>query len=101
MTAGTANPAADGLHRCTVAVGNPHGLHMRPAAAFAQAAKGFAAAVTVRHGDKTADGRSPWELLLLVAGPGAELTVEASGVDAELALAKLSGLLLAAHEELG
>ena len=92
----TANP--DGPLRRTVAVANPHGLHMRPAAAFAQACKGFAAAVTVRHGEKTADGRSPWELLLLVAGPGAELVVEASGADADAALSRLCELLLAAEE---
>ena len=102
MTAGVANPtAADGPHRCTVAVANPHGLHMRPAAAFAEAAKRFVAVVTVRHGDKKADGKSPWELLLLVASPGAELTVEATGADAAAALGRLTELLLAASDEVG
>ena len=102
MTASGADGRAAGdRHRCTVAVANPHGLHMRPAAAFAQAAKGFVAAVTVWNGDKKADGKSPWELIMLVAGPGAELTVEAAGDDAELALARLKDLLLAASDEVG
>lgn len=101
MAAGAVNPADNGCHRCTVAVANPHGLHMRPAAAFAEAAKGFAAAVTVWHGDKKADGKSPWELLMLVAGPGAEVTVEARGADAEVALGKLVEVLQAATDEVG
>jgi phosphotransferase system HPr (HPr) family protein len=85
-----------------VAVANPHGLHMRPAAAFAETAKRFRAAVTVTHGDKTADGKSSWELIMLVAGPGAELTVEACGADdAAAALDTLKELLLAASDEAG
>jgi phosphotransferase system HPr (HPr) family protein len=74
---------------------------MRPAAAFAQAARAFHAAVTVYNGDKRADGKSPWELILLVAGPGAELVVEAAGDDADAALQRLSELLLAASDEAG
>jgi len=101
VTAGATRSTADGPHRCTVAVANPHGLHMRPAAAFAEAAKGFAAVVTVWHGEKKADGRSPWELIMLVAGPGAELTVEADGADAAAALGRLIELLQAASDEVG
>lgn len=102
MTAGVASGAtADGPHRCTVAVANPHGLHMRPAAAFAEAAKLFHATVTVWNGDKRADGKSPWELIMLVAGPGVELTVEAAGDDAAAALDRLKELLLAASDEVG
>ena len=101
MTAAPATPADDGPHRVTVPVANPHGLHMRPAAALAEAAKGFAAVVTVRHGEKTADGKSPWELLMLIAGPGAELVLEARGSDAAAALARLTELLLAASDEVG
>ena len=71
--------------RRRVTVSNPAGLHLRPAAAVARHAQAFAAAVTVRHGDRKADGKSPMALIMLIALPGAELTVEADGPDAESA----------------
>ena len=40
------------------AVAGAHGLHARPATAFVETAKGFDADVLVRHGTKTADGKS-------------------------------------------
>lgn len=82
--------------RRTVIVANPpDGLHMRPATAFAKLARGFRCTVGVRHGDKVADGRSPTDLLMLIALPGSEVEVVLEGEDADLALEPLIAILTA------
>lgn len=77
----------------TVRVVNPQGLHMRPSAAFVELAGRFQSAVTVHCNGRSVDGRSLWDMLLLAAEPGAELTLEADGPDAPQALDALSELL--------
>ncbi|WP_162658064.1 HPr family phosphocarrier protein [Tuwongella immobilis] len=79
--------------RQAVRVGNPQGLHMRPAAAFAQMARQFEASVTVWRHDRSVNGKSWLDLLLLTAEPGDELIVEVSGSDAAVALPALAELL--------
>lgn len=82
--------------RRTVIVANPpDGLHMRPAMAFAKLARGFRCAVTVRHGEKVADGRSPHELIMLIALPGSELELVLDGEDAAVAVDPLAAILTA------
>ena len=85
----------DGSHtlRRTVVVANPHGLHMRPATAFATFARKFTSRVQVCNGANRADGKSSLDLILLVALPGAELTLEVDGPDAAKALDSLAELL--------
>lgn len=78
----------------TVVVGHaPMGLHMRPAMAFAKMARTGTAKVVVRLGDKSADGQSPMELLMLFAPPGTELTLELEGEGAEDLMDKLAEIL--------
>jgi phosphotransferase system HPr (HPr) family protein len=76
-----------------VVVANPQGLHMRPAAAFTKRAQQFQSRVTVRLGDRSVDGKSIFDVLLLAAEPGAQLVLEVSGSDAAAALATLGDLL--------
>lgn len=83
----------NGPIRRAVTVANPLGLHMRPATAFAQAARRYAAAVTVYNGDRKADGKSSLDLILLVALPGADLVLEVDGDDAPDAVDALADLL--------
>jgi phosphotransferase system HPr (HPr) family protein len=86
--------------RKTVIVANPpDGLHMRPATAFAKLARGFRCTITVRNGEKAADGRSPHELLMLLAPPGTELVVELAGEDAETAVEPLIAILTALEDD--
>ncbi len=77
--------------RLTVA--HPAGLHARPAALFVQTARHFRCALTVRHGERQANAKSILGVLALGAGPGAQVTVEAQGADAEEALATLRALV--------
>ncbi len=86
---------SNGPIRRTVTIVNPQGLHYRPATLFAQKAKEFAAAVTVWNGDTRADGKSPVELILLVALPGSEVVLEVEGADAAAALDPLADILSA------
>lgn len=84
--------------RRTVVVGNPpDGLHLRPAMAFAKLARGFSCTVSVRHGEKVADGRSPHELIMLIALPGSELELVLDGDDAGIAVDPLAAIL-SAHD---
>jgi phosphotransferase system HPr (HPr) family protein len=79
----------------TVVIQNPQGFHLRPMAAFAQAATRFQSRVTVSREGQQVDGKSIWELMLLQAAQGTALTVRAEGPDACEALDALVALLQA------
>jgi phosphotransferase system HPr (HPr) family protein len=79
--------------RQTVRITNPQGFHMRPITAFAQKAATFSSSVTVTREGRTVNGKSPWDLMLMLSPPGSELTVEVDGPDAPDALAALVALL--------
>ena len=81
--------------RRTVLVTNPNGLHLRPSAAFVRLAERFQSNVTITHDGRSVNGKSVWDLLLLAAMPGSELTLEVDGPDAKQALEALSTLLMA------
>jgi phosphotransferase system HPr (HPr) family protein len=82
----------------TVRITNPQGFHMRPITAFAQRAAGFSSAVTVSREGRSVNGKSPWDLMLMLSPPGSELTVEVDGPDAADALAALVALLEESNE---
>lgn len=89
----TSGAKANGSLSRSVRIINPFGLHWRVAERFSRAAKAFACAVRVRNGDALADGKSPTDLILLVALPGAELLLEVDGADAPAALESLTEIL--------
>jgi phosphocarrier protein HPr len=64
-----------------VTLNNATGLHVRPATVFMEAASRFQSIVHVRKDGQTADGKSAISLMLLEAGCGTELTIEAQGSD--------------------
>src|SRR5262245_26851455 len=76
-----------------VIVTNPQGLHLRPASAFAKLARQFKSQVSLRRDDRTVNGKSQVELILLAAEPGTELTIEVDGPDADEALPVLAEML--------
>ena len=80
-----------------ITIADPQGLHMRPASLFAKRAREFHCNVQVVYGDKTVNGKSQLDLMLLAAEPGAELIVEVSGDDAATALPQLCDILAAEH----
>lgn len=74
-------------------VQNKEGLHFRPIMQLVDSASKFSSAVTVFCDGRQADGRSPMELLMLVATHGARLRVVADGADAEQLLNAWTGLI--------
>lgn len=95
--AGPAAPAAaaDFAHRFDMVVEDPAGLHARPAAAWAQAARQSGLRVRVRHGAAVADGRNLVALLQLGLRAGDRVVISAEGEDAAAGLARLRARLAA------
>jgi len=79
----------EGAPRVEALVGPAHGLHARPATAFASAARAFKATIRVWSKGKSVDGKSMASLLQLGAGHGERVVISAEGEDAEQALAVL------------
>ena len=76
-----------------VTLSNDTGLHVRPATAFMEAASRFESTIRVRKDGQTADGKSAISLMLLEAGRGAELIIEAEGGDEIQAVDALASLV--------
>lgn len=68
-------------------------LHARPAGALAVAAGRFASAVSVTAGTRTVDARSVLGVMGLGATSGQQVTVSATGPDAEEAVTALIAIL--------
>jgi multiphosphoryl transfer protein len=74
-------------------IADPAGLHLRPAAAFVAMAAGYDAAIRVTANGRSARGDSLTALLTLDAAGGAVTVIEASGPQADIAVAALAALL--------
>ena len=79
--------------RACVVVRNPLGLHMRPAMAFSRIANRFRSSVTLRRPDRSANGKSMTQIMMLAAREGTELVLEVVGDDAAAALPVLTAAL--------
>ena len=79
--------------RRVVTVANPQGLHMRPAAAFAELASRYVANITISRNQQTVDAKNWMDLLLLAAEGGHEVTIEATGRDSNEAVEALANFL--------
>ena len=72
---------------------NKRGLHARASAKFVQTVERFSAEVWVTRGGETVGGTSIMGLMMLSAGPGTTITVEASGREAAEVIAALAALV--------
>jgi phosphocarrier protein HPr len=61
---------------------NKKGLHARASAKFVQTVEGFDAQVKVTRAGETVGGTSIMGLMMLSAGPGTSITIEARGKQA-------------------
>jgi phosphocarrier protein len=87
------------LMRRTVRIPNSRGLHARAAAKLVAVAERFSACVNVvRHG-QSVPACSIMGLMMLGAGQGSEVTIEAEGWDAKEALEAVAGLIEAGFHE--
>lgn len=76
-----------------VTLSNNTGLHVRPATLFMEAASRFHSTVRVHKDGQAADGKSAISLMLLEAGRGAQLRIEAEGDDEVAAVNVLADLI--------
>jgi phosphocarrier protein HPr len=96
---GTPCGVEGGMLRRVVRIVNPLGLHHRVADRFARTANGFDCRITVRNGDLSADGKSLWDLMMLLAFEGTDVVVEIEGPEAAAALEPLVAILAARDGE--
>ncbi|MDE2385043.1 MAG: HPr family phosphocarrier protein [Alphaproteobacteria bacterium] len=78
---------------------NQRGLHARASAKFVKCAEGFDASITVSKDGQSVPGTSIMGLMMLAASIGTSITVEASGPQAEQAMAALDALVSAKFDE--
>jgi len=74
-------------------IANQKGLHARAAAKFVKTSGGFNADIRVTKGEMDVSGSSIMGLMMLAAGIGSELEIQASGPDAAQAVAALIDLI--------
>ena len=72
---------------------NTKGLHARASAKFVQTVEKYEAEVRVTRGSETVGGTSIMGLMMLAAGPGTSIKVEARGPQAAEAMAALEALV--------
>ena len=85
--------------RRVVSICNERGLHARASAKFVKLAASFDAEVRVGKDGQTVDARSIMGLMMLAAGIGCDVDIEAEGAEAEAAVAALQELVAGKFEE--
>jgi phosphocarrier protein len=86
------NTAATVL-RCEIEITNARGLHARASAKFVKCAEQFDADIQVTRDGQTVPATSIMGLMMLAAQMGSTIVIEASGREADLALAALTRLI--------
>jgi phosphocarrier protein len=77
----------------TLSIVNPKGLHARASRKFAELALNYDARIIVRRDESEADATSLMDLMMLGAGVGATIEVEADGPQAEDAITAIAALV--------
>ncbi len=92
-------PEADTLVSGEIVIRNKLGLHARAAARFVAVASRFKAAIRVIREQRQVNGKSIMGVMMLAAGKGTRLRIEAEGEDAREALDALCELVDSRFEE--
>ena len=83
----------------TVEIVNKRGLHARASAKFVKLATEFDAEVRVSRDGTVVDARSIMGLMMLAAGPGCCIEIEAEGPEASQAIDALASLVANRFQE--
>ena len=83
----------------TVEIINKRGLHARASAKFVKLATEFDAEVRVSRDGTVVDARSIMGLMMLAAGPGCTIDIEAEGPEAGQAIEALAALIADRFQE--
>jgi len=82
----------DTTHSVDLVISNKLGLHARASARLTQLASRFASDIHIAKGDKRVNAKSIMGVMMLAAGKGTTVTVDAKGPDAEEALVQIAEL---------
>ena len=74
-------------------IANRLGLHARAAAKLTHVASGFRCDIWLSRSGRRVNAKSIMGVMMLAAGKGAEVLIEAEGADADAALAALAALI--------
>jgi phosphocarrier protein HPr len=74
-------------------INNKLGLHARPSAQLTQTASRFASDIHISRADRRVNAKSIMGVMMLAAGQGSTVTVEAEGEDAEQAVEAIGHLI--------
>jgi len=85
--------------RRNAVVNHSLGIHLRPANLIVGLAKKYQSKVEVIRDNQRVDGKSILDLLTLAATQGCEVQIEATGPDAEQAVAALAELIASDFED--
>jgi phosphocarrier protein len=77
----------------TVEIVNKLGLHARASAKLTQVASGFQCEIWISRNDRRVNAKSIMGVMMLAAGQGSKVTIEATGADEAQALAAIVALI--------
>ena len=75
-------------------ISNKLGLHARPSAQLTQVAGKFASEVYIAKNGRRVNAKSIMGVMMLAAGPGSTVTVDAEGPDEEQAVEAIGALIV-------
>jgi phosphocarrier protein len=81
------------MRRAELLIRNKKGLHARASAKFVKCAEAFDATIRVTRDGQTVGGSSIMGLMMLAAGQGSTISIEAEGPESADALAALTALV--------
>jgi phosphocarrier protein len=99
MNKGRSPTRPDVVVRRQAVIRNQRGLHARAAAKFVKLAGQFDAEIRVSRGGQTVSGHSIMGLMMLAAGPGMDIEIEARGPAAASALEAILALIDSGFDE--
>ena len=89
----------EAIARRRVEIVNRKGLHARASAKLQKVACSYSSRLIVHHEGEAANARSIMDLLMLGAGKGAEIELEAMGTDADACVTAASNLIANGFDE--
>ncbi|HUK05219.1 MAG TPA: HPr family phosphocarrier protein [Burkholderiales bacterium] len=85
--------------RKNITITNKLGLHARASAKLTQMASGFKSGVFLSRNGRRVNAKSIMGVMMLAAGKGVSLVIEAQGEDADAAIAALQKLIADKFDE--
>ncbi|MBP6224192.1 MAG: HPr family phosphocarrier protein [Rhizobacter sp.] len=77
----------------SITISNKLGLHARASAKLTKLAGGFRSDIFISRGDRRVNAKSIMGVMMLAAGMGTEVQIDASGDDEQAAIDALAGLI--------